>query len=484
MITPKDFDRTSVSSTSDGTLLSQISSNPFFTGGLGLVVLGTAVATSQRGIRLGALALKRWLLISMEITHKDRPYPHVLRWIRQHQNTQIQTTSSRLSLRDRLLSHYHPRIHNVSYSDKEVPGSHGTTQTDFALVSGVGRHYLRYKNTFILVERQRSEKSMDLTTGKMWETIQFTTLYSQRHIFDAMLKEVLQLDQQSTEGKTTLYTPTMVDWSCLGEPTRKRPLSSVILDKGVSEGVVKDMQAFLASEATYRSRGVPYRRGYLLHGTPGTGKTSFVQALAGQFNFNIAMLSLSERGLTDARLARLFVNVPPKTVILIEDVDAAFQGREQSDEHGYQGAYTTFSGLLNALDGLTASNDRIIFLTTNHVDRLDPALVRPGRVDMTIHFGDATRHQAQEMWERFYPPAEHDDVAKNEELKESFLDFLEKTHHVGPDATQPISTAVLQGLFLRHSDPENVMEAAQRYFDELGLTGNAGDDEKQDEVKL
>lgn len=462
----------SLPSSSDGTLLSQIYDNPFFTGGLGLAVLGTAVATSQRGIRLGALALKRWLLISMEITHKDRPYPHVLQWVRQHQNAQLQSTSSPMSIRERLFSRYHPRIHNVSYSDKEVPGSHGTTKTDFALVSGIGRHYLRYKNTFLLVERQRSEKSMDLTTGKMWETIQFTTLYSQRHIFNEMLQEVLQLDQQSTEGKTTLYTPTMVDWSRLGEPTRKRPLSSVVLDRGVSEGVVRDMQSFLASEAIYRLRGVPYRRGYLLHGTPGTGKTSFVQALAGHFNFNIAVLSLSERGLTDARLARLFVNVPPQTFILIEDVDAAFQGREQSDEHGYQGAYTTFSGLLNALDGLTASNDRIVFLTTNHVDRLDPALVRPGRVDMTVHFGDATRYQAAEMWERFYPPSDKNDAAKNEKLKESFLDSLESANHIGPGATRPVSTAVLQGLFLRHSCPENVVAAAQEYFEELGLTGN------------
>ena len=94
-------------------------------------------------------------------------------------------------------------------------------------------------------------------------------------------------------------------------------------------------------------------------------------------------------------------NVPERSIVLIEDVDAAFNKRVQTSEDGYQSS-VTFSGFLNALDGVGSSEERIIFLTTNHVERMDAALVRPGRVDMTIRLGEASRYQVERFWDRFY----------------------------------------------------------------------------------
>ena len=81
--------------------------------------------------------------------------------------------------------------------------------------------------------------------------------------------------------------------------------------------------------------GIPYRRGYLLHGPPGSGKTSFIQALAGSLSYDICVLNLSERGLADDKLFHLLSNAPERSFVLIEDVDAAFNKRVQTSEDGY-----------------------------------------------------------------------------------------------------------------------------------------------------
>lgn len=81
--------------------------------------------------------------------------------------------------------------------------------------------------------------------------------------------------------------------------------------------------------------GIPYRRGYLLYGPPGSGKTSFIQALAGSVSYNICLLNLAERGLTDDKLNHLLGLVPERSFILLEDVDSAFSRRVQTSEDGY-----------------------------------------------------------------------------------------------------------------------------------------------------
>jgi chaperone BCS1 len=252
------------------------------------------------------------------------------------------------------------------------------------------------------------------------------------------------------EGKTVMYKSVMTQWIESGEPRRKRPLQSVILDKGIKERIVGDVKEFLGSRQWYVDRGIPYRRGYLLYGLPGSGKSSFIQALAGELDFGIALVNLSERGVTDDRLASLMTSLPARTLLLLEDADAAFTNRRQVESDGYSGSTVTFSGLLNALDGVAAGEERIAFLTTNHIERLDPALIRPGRVDMTVRIGEATRYQAAEMWDRFYGDLDEDGKGRKR-----FLQRLESLGLVATgekQATLKTSTAAIQGLFLFNKD--------------------------------
>lgn len=303
-----------------------------------------------------------------------------------------------------------------------------------------------------MVNRQR-EKAFDMASGTPFETITLTTLYAHRNIFEQIFTEAHQLAQQMQEGKTVIYNSMGPDWKTFGQPKRKRPLDSVVLERGVKERITEDLQAFLAARTWYLDRGIPYRRGYLLYGPPGTGKSSFIQALAGHLDFNIAILNVSERGLTDDRLNHLLTKVPPRTIVLLEDADAAFVNRRKPDEDGYAGATVTFSGLLNALDGVASAEERIIFLTTNHVERLDEALVRPGRVDMTVRLGKATEWQIEQLWDRFYAGVDSDGDGRRR--------FIKRLQELG--LVNAISTAALQGLFLfNKGDMDGAISMAER----------------------
>jgi chaperone BCS1 len=218
----------------------------------------------------------------------------------------------------------------------------------------------------------------------------------------------------------------------------------VILDQGLKERIVGDVKEFLQKHQWYMDRGIPYRRGYLLYGPPGSGKSSFILALAGELDFNIAIVNLSERGMTDDKLSDLITKLPKKTILLLEDADAAFNNRRQVDADGFSGMTVTFSGLLNALDGVAAGEERVAFLTTNHIDRLDEALIRPGRVDMIERIGEATRYQAAEMWNRFYGDLDRDGT-----YRERFLQRMDELELFGRLRT---STAEIQGLFIFNKD--------------------------------
>jgi chaperone BCS1 len=168
--------------------------------------------------------------------------------------------------------------------------------------------------------------------------------------------------------------------------------------------IVEDIERFLKSGDWYVSKGVPYRRGYLLYGPPGTGKTSFVQAVAARCNLNICYLNLSGGYMDDDGLNIMLNNAPMKSLILLEDIDAIFVERTSVLENREnQRCYVTFSGLLNALDGVRSQEGRILIMTTNHRDKLDPALLRPGRADVQIELNYASVSQMIGLFKKFYP---------------------------------------------------------------------------------
>jgi chaperone BCS1 len=109
--------------------------------------------------------------------------------------------------------------------------------------------------------------------------------------------------------------------------------------------------------------------------------------------------------MSDDNLMALLARVPLRSLVLLEDIDAAFAQREKADGVGNK---LTFSGLLNALDGAGSKDGTMLFMTTNYIEKLDPALIRPGRADMRVKFSLATPDQAARMFQAFFPDATHD----------------------------------------------------------------------------
>lgn len=424
-----DFEKIRLSS--DGSISGMISlgfnevvmKNPYFAAGGGLMVLGSGLALARLGMIKGSGFLYRQMLVDLEIPSKDKSYLWFLEWMSKHK----QRRSRHLSVETNVITH-----------------DNGAITTKFSLVPGPGKHLIRYKGAFMLVSRERSGKMLDMTSGTPFETVTLTTLYRDRKLFNELLAEAKSLAIKAQEGKTVIFTSWGPEWRPFGQPRAKRVLGSVILDEGIAENIVKDVRDFMDSGEWYHKRGIPYRRGYLLYGPPGSGKSSFIQALAGELDYNICILNLSENNLTDDRLNHLINHIPNRSILLLEDVDAAFNKREQVADQGYTSG-VTFSGLLNALDGVASAEECITFMTTNHPERLDPALLRPGRVDYKVLIDNATEHQVKRMFLRFYED--------EEQLCEEFLAKFRKLN------LQNVSTAQLQGLFVYNKrDPKAAID--------------------------
>ncbi|KAI0472840.1 P-loop containing nucleoside triphosphate hydrolase protein [Xylariaceae sp. FL0804] len=234
------------------------------------------------------------------------------------------------------------------------------------------------------------------------------------------------------------------------QPRARRPLrrlETVHFDPGAKRALLQDVRKYLDPETRrrYQARGMPYRRGYLFHGPPGTGKSSLSTALAGEFGLDLYEVKIPSVA-TDGDLEQMFLEIPPQCICLLEDVDAIWQERgssaaaaaaggeenhqqqqqQQQQRQQQHAAPTTrssctLSGLLNVLDGVGSQEGRIVIMTTNKPERLDGALVRPGRVDMKVMLGNISRESAGQMFVRMFSP----DVAAaddNDEEKPSRVD--------------------------------------------------------------
>ncbi|KAK0059800.1 mitochondrial chaperone BCS1-like isoform X3 [Biomphalaria pfeifferi] len=171
-------------------------------------------------------------------------------------------------------------------------------------------------------------------------------------------------------------------------------------------------------------------------------------ALAGAIDYSICVLNLSDKGMSDDRLTHLLTNAPEQSIILLEDIDAAFVSRDVTKENSiaYQGmGRLTLSGLLNALDGVASAEARILFMTTNYIERLDKALIRPGRVDLKEYVGHATDYQLQQMFRRFYPD---EPESRAQEFSQMVMSL-----------EQPVSAAQVQGFFMMYKkEPDCVVK--------------------------
>jgi len=253
--------------------------------------------------------------------------------------------------------------------------------------------------------------------------------------------------------KQLIYTNKGTEWTS-SPSNNSRKMDTIILKNNLKDQIKTDLQMFLDSEEWYKDRDIPYTRGYMFYGQPGTGKTSMIKAMSLYCKRHIHYLMLSEIA-NDAELFSLLKSICYKnTILVIEDIDATLaivKSREKLNASASAGSNTendtgnsdssdcdsnkesksdknrdrsrnrkrekdrdddkddnkensklTLSGLLNAIDGVFSCHGRILIMTTNHPEVLDSALIRPGRVDCKYLFDNCSRDQIERLYEMFF----------------------------------------------------------------------------------
>lgn len=179
---------------------------------------------------------------------------------------------------------------------------------------------------------------------------------------------------------------------------------TVAMEPGKRKEILDDLDAFRRGKEYYANVGKAWKRGYLLYGPPGTGKSTTVAAMANHMDYDIYDLELTTVK-TNSDLRRLLIETTSKSIILIEDIDCSLEltgkRKQKSKKEGGgdseekeklvgeekdESSRVTLSGLLNFIDGLwsASAGERLIVFTTNHIEKLDPALIRRGRMDKHI----------------------------------------------------------------------------------------------------
>jgi len=305
-----------------------------------------------------------------------------------------------------------------------------------ALIPAPGSHRFWYCGRPFWVWFSRKDETQGWTPRRL-ESLTFRTIGRDPKFLKQFVQEVVACHKRKITLASYLYH--FDDgWRYVHAYT-PRMLDSVILRPGEKEHLVEDIQTFRSSQGRYRRLGVPYHRGYLLYGPPGTGKTSLESALGAKFGMSIYAVNLTE--LNDRTLKVAISSVPANSVVLFEDIDCMKAGNRRPEtaewaERGIQAPGNeksdpadrlgvTLSGLLNVVDGFHAPENVLFVMTTNKIEVLDAALLRPGRIDYKLFLGKAAQVQKIELYRRFFPEVSQDEASEFVEthLAETMAEF-------------------------------------------------------------
>lgn len=387
--------------------------NSFVTGGFLLMITGSIIALAR------SLPLRIWtkikgqFVVSVTVMNTDPLFDWITLWL----NDQPYSKKTR-RLHATTVANY--EAGNASIGDGCSPVQTCSSDDEvkrpkLILSPAKGQHFFKYNGTLLWLDRgeggQPADSSNQKTSSHSYrfkdENYTLRIFGRSQQVLRALLDEVIAKATAYQAKKISAFVGVYSHWRRLRTFT-PRKMNSVILPDGVAEVILERLREFIAERAWYQEMGIPYHLGMLFHGIPGSGKTSIIGALAGELKMNLYILSLANKDLNDEQFACLISEVPPNSFMVLEDVDSAPAARTREPNQPLVPTALTLAGILNTLDGFMASEGSIVLMTTNHRDLLDPALIRPGRVDFEVEFTTATRIQLLRLYQRFFPDSNGD----------------------------------------------------------------------------
>ncbi len=266
----------------------------------------------------------------------------------------------------------------------------------WSLCKGFGNYLFWFENRLVLACDTRKEITSGLSSGEnksYTERIIIHVFFPKEDTIDNIKQQIYKIHKAKQKDTIEISNYTEY-WGSYSK--KKRHINTVFLPDSIMDEIDKEVAEFFKSEEWYEKLGIPYHLGILLEGKPGNGKSSSIKAIASKYNRPIYKISLTGKDYDDNTLIKMFSAIPPRSIISIEDVDCLFNKRE--------GVSTgiTMSGLLNAIDGIDSPHGFILFMTTNNLDKLDPALIRAGRADRKFHISNAEDSQIENYFINFY----------------------------------------------------------------------------------
>lgn len=396
-------------------LSTQFVDNEMFIGVITASSIGTALYLARAfPATLWRLAL-RHATVTLEVDNTDPGFDWIKVWLSRHPYVR---RSRKLRL--------------VGRQYRLDAGQTGESEA-WDLVPGEGRHVLMHNGRPVMLNYWIDEEN---SKGRfLRQHFHLRTIGRSQDFLRALVSEAATLCTEDNCVQVHDWRDGYWEVSCRKRP---RPMDSVILPSRQADRLIADAQWFFEAGDWYAERGIPYRRGYLFSGPPGTGKSSVVLALASHLGKPVYALNLASVS-QDSVLMEAFAAVPQDAILLVEDIDAIriaksrTAGKDKKDGAPV-GSFTTLSGLLNAIDGVAAPEGRLLVMTSNHPEHLDPALIRPGRIDLHEWFDLLGSDEIRRMFLRFHPGRDADAV------------------HFAQALGRPISPAELQCM-LMESDP-------------------------------
>lgn len=489
-----------------------------------IFVLATVVATIRLRVETVMEKFRSYFTSTIEVRMDDEVFSYLMFWVSRQKFSQ-KSTRVVASTKTNASYYYYSSDEEESEDDDDDEGELLNGSNDFdsywekrvgkdklkplRITPAAGAHEFRFRNYKITFTRELDEKRP--SWGIARETLYISCFGRNPNVLKDLLLEAQKMYVDRDGDRTIIYrgnrnSDACFDWTrCMARPPR--PLSTVVLDEAQKNAFITDIKEYLHpyTRRWYSNRGIPYRRGYMLHGPPGTGKSSLCFAAAGAMHLKIYLVSLNSKTLTEDALATLFQSLPRRCIVLLEDVDAAGVANKRdstttnttsdnsdsstssdepkgnsgskprnpdeekkpedgsSETPAHQGI--SLSALLNIIDGVASSEGRILVMTTNHIEKLDSALLRPGRVDMTIAFSYSDRETIRNLFLAIYAPLECEIIPSLTKNKKDNLDTPKEKGHTSKASS--ISSNLSKALSVTGFSKDEIHDMAEEFANRL-----------------